>query len=431
MSNRRMKNLGNIRRCRIWERGVVCLVLSSSLILGGIMEYDFVSYATADTSPLTSTEATTESASTQSSDAPADASVEQARKDKEDASAKKEEAQKELNILKDIKSGIEDKIVQLDLSITTLQAQITELEMSQEKLQKSIKETQEKLQEAKAAEQEQYERMKERIQMVYESGNKGYLDVLLTATSMTDIMNKVEYTNQVSLYDYNLLKGLQEVRGTVASLESKLKMDLETNTELQTKANLEKENMEDLVEKKSEQVEEYNASIEVQQDEVAKYERAVAEAESIILAAERAAMENYSSDGSEYTGGAFTWPVPGSYSITSYFGNRTSPVPGASSNHKGIDIACNAGDPVVAAASGTVIVATYNYAEGNYVAIDHGGGVVTLYMHNSSLVVTTGQYVEAGETVAYAGSTGISSGPHCHFGVRVGGSYVDPLSYLQ
>lgn len=429
MFNRRKKDLVKMRMGNVWKRRIISLVLSGSLILGGIVRYDMVSYATGDTTP--STEATTESVTTENTNAPADASVEQARKDKEDASAKKEEAQKELNILKDIKSGIEDTIVQLDLSITTLQAEITELEMSQKKLKESIAETQKKLEEAKAAEEKQYEMMKERIQMVYESGNKGYLDVLLTATSMTDVMNKVEYTSQVSLYDYNLLTGLQEARNTVASLESKLQMDLTTNTELQSEAALEKENMENLMEKKNEQVEEYNASIEIQQEEVAKYEQAVAEAEAIIFAAEQAALANYSSDGSAYTGGTFTWPVPSSYSITSYFGNRTSPVAGASSSHKGIDIACNTGDSIVAAASGTVIVATYNYAEGNYVAIDHGGGVVTLYMHNSSLAVTVGQYVEAGDIIAYAGSTGISTGPHCHFGVRVGGSYVDPLSYLQ
>ena len=127
----------------------------------------------------------------------------------------------------------------------------------------------------------------------------------------------------------------------------------------------------------------------------------------------------------------FTWPVPGYNQITSYFGSRTSPVAGASSNHRGIDIACDTGAAVVAAASGTVIVAAYNYAEGNYVCIDHGGGVVTVYMHNSSLAVSVGETVAAGQQIASAGSTGVSTGPHCHFGVRVNGAYVDPLGYLQ
>lgn len=364
--------------------------------------------------------------------ATSDASVEQARKDKETAKEKQEEAQKGLDILNDIKAGIQDTIVDLDLSITSMQAQITELEMSQKELEESIAQTQEELELAKAAESTQYEMMKQRIQMVYESGNKGYLDVLLTATSMADVLNKVEYTSQVSLYDYNMLTDLKEAREKVATIEQKLQLDLESNETLQEEVNSEKENMEALVEEKTAEVEKYNASIAVQQEEVDKYTQAVAEAEAIIAAAEQSALSNVSTGSSgTYTGGAFTWPVPGCYSISSYFGSRTSPTAGASSNHKGIDIACSTGAPVVAAASGTVIVATYNYAEGNYVAIDHGGGVVTLYMHNSSLAVAVGQSVTAGQTIAYAGSTGISTGPHCHFGVRVNGGYVDPLSYLQ
>ena len=127
----------------------------------------------------------------------------------------------------------------------------------------------------------------------------------------------------------------------------------------------------------------------------------------------------------------FTWPVPGYSTITSYFGNRNAPTAGASTNHKGIDIACDTGASIVAASSGTVIVSTYNVAEGNYICIDHGGGVVTVYMHNSQLLVSVGETVTAGQTIALAGSTGYSTGPHCHFGVRVDGTYVDPLGYLQ
>lgn len=388
---------------------LVCTALTGSLVLGGIAAYDIPAFATSD------------------------ASVEQARKDKEDATSKRDEAQKELDILEDIKSGIEGKIVELDMSITTLQAKITELEMDQKELEASIETTQADLELAKEAEETQYELMKDRIQMVYESGNKGYLDVLLTATSMTDVMNKVEYTSQVSLYDYNLLTNLQDARAEVAAIEAKLELDLSTNESMQEEMTSDKEDMEELVAEKNQQVAEYEDSIALQEEEVAKYNQAVAEAEAIIYAAEQAALAQAggSGDAGSYTGGAFTWPVPSSRSISSYFGTRTSPTAGASTEHRGIDIPCSNGAPVVAAASGTVIVATYNYAEGNYVAIDHGGGVVTLYMHNSSLAVSVGQTVTAGQTIAYAGSTGISTGPHCHFGVRVNGGYVDPLSYLQ
>lgn len=389
-------------------KGLLCIVLTVALLANETMWFSKNVYATSD------------------------ASVEQARKDKADAEAKRDEAQKGLDILEDIKSGIQSAIVDLDMSITKMQAKITELEMDQKELEDSIQQTQADLETAKAAEEKQYEMMKQRIQMVYESGNKSYLDVLLKASSMTDVMNKMEYTNQVSLYDYNMLTELKDARAQVAAMEQKLETDLAANESLQAEVTSEKENMEDLVDEKTAEVEKYNASIATQQEEVDKYNQAVAEAESIIAAAEQSALaNNTTTSATTYTGGAFTWPVPGCYSISSYFGTRTSPTAGASSNHKGIDIPCSSGTPVVAAASGTVIVATYNYAEGNYVAIDHGGGVVTLYMHNSSLAVSAGQSVTAGQTIAYAGSTGVSTGPHCHFGVRVNGGYVDPLSYLQ
>ncbi len=389
-------------------KGLLCIVLTVALLANETMWFSKNVYATSD------------------------ASVEQARKDKADAEAKRDEAQKGLDILEDIKSGIQSAIVDLDMSITKMQAKITELEMDQKELEDSIQQTQADLETAKAAEEKQYEMMKQRIQMVYESGNKSYLDVLLKASSMTDVMNKMEYTSQVSLYDYNMLTELKDARAQVAAMEQKLETDLAANESLQAEVTSEKENMEDLVDEKTAEVEKYNASIATQQEEVDKYNQAVAEAESIIAAAEQSALaNNTTTSATTYTGGAFTWPVPGCYSISSYFGTRTSPTAGASSNHKGIDIPCSSGTPVVAAASGTVIVATYNYAEGNYVAIDHGGGVVTLYMHNSSLAVSAGQNVTAGQTIAYAGSTGVSTGPHCHFGVRVNGGYVDPLSYLQ
>ncbi|MGN0438530.1 MAG: murein hydrolase activator EnvC family protein [Lachnospiraceae bacterium] len=399
-----MKIRGNRMLGHLYKK-IVSGIVVGSLVFGVTLSYQDVCYAEPD------------------------ASVEQARQDREEAAQLRDQAQRELNNLTSIRDGLKDKIIELDLSITKMQAQITELEMDQKKLEESIKATQADLKEAQEAEEQQYNLMKQRIQMVYESGNKGYLDVLLTATSMTDVMNKMEYTSQVSLYDYNLLTGLQDAKSRVAGIKQKLQLDLSTNESLQKKVSSEKENMEGLVEEKNEQMERYEVSIEEQTEELQRYQQAVAEAEAIIAAAEQAALQE--SIGTAYTGGAFTWPIPGCYDISSYFGERTSPTAGASSNHMGIDIRCGSGVPVVAAASGRVIVATYNYAEGNYVAIDHGGGVVTLYMHNSSLAVSVGQQVNGGDVIAYSGSTGISTGPHLHFGVRVNGSYVDPLSYLQ
>lgn len=423
------------------KRLMVSLLLVTSLAVASVPSCSFTSYATqgeenaeaatdtnteapADTTPETQPE---ENAGDDGNET-VDASVDKAKADKKEYSQKRKEAERLLKSLEDMKNSLEDYIVQLDISVNEMQVELNHLELAQKELQESIAQTEENLEVARVAQEEQYAAMKKRIQMVYESGNKRYLDVLLTATSMTDMLNKTEYMAQVSLYDYNVLKQLKAAKEQVANLKMKLEKDLETNETLQAQVLDQKAAMETLAEAKAEQVEKYEESIAGQKEEIERYAAAEAEAERIIAQAEQSAS---SSSTSQYTGGIFTWPVPGYGSISSYFGNRNSPTAGASSYHKGIDIRCDTGVPVVAASAGTVIVATYNAAEGNYICIDHGGGVVSLYMHNSALYVGVGETVSAGQQIAAAGSTGISTGPHLHFGVRVDGNYVDPLAYLQ
>lgn len=131
---------------------------------------------------------------------------------------------------------------------------------------------------------------------------------------------------------------------------------------------------------------------------------------------------------SAHGSGQFTWPCYGE--ITSPFGWRVHPIWGTEIFHAGIDIGADYGQPIVAADSGTVIYAGWMGGYGNAVMIDHGGGLVTLYGHNSSLTVGVGENVSKGQTIALAGSTGNSTGPHCHFEVRIHGEVTSPLNYL-
>lgn len=135
------------------------------------------------------------------------------------------------------------------------------------------------------------------------------------------------------------------------------------------------------------------------------------------------------SAGSGKATGSLSWPTHGT--ISSPFGARTSPTEGASSFHNGIDIAAATGTSIAAADGGTVITAGYSSSAGNYVVISHGGGLSTVYMHCSRLLVSEGDTVDKGDVIAKVGSTGISTGPHLHFGVRKNGSYVNPSQYLN
>ncbi|MBQ8913667.1 MAG: M23 family metallopeptidase [Lachnospiraceae bacterium] len=122
--------------------------------------------------------------------------------------------------------------------------------------------------------------------------------------------------------------------------------------------------------------------------------------------------------------GECLWPVPGKYYVTSPYGARWGTI------HKGLDISCPIGTSVVAAKSGTVISSYRSSSAGEYIVIDHGDGMCTEYMHNSIRLVSSGDYVDAGQVIAYSGNTGQSTGPHCHFGVRINGERVDPAPYL-
>jgi len=147
--------------------------------------------------------------------------------------------------------------------------------------------------------------------------------------------------------------------------------------------------------------------------------------------------DSSSSDNSSENGSSgvsskgFIWPVPASSRITSTFGNRNQPTEGASTFHKGLDIGASTGTKIIAAASGTVVTSAYSVSAGNYIMLSHGDGVYTVYMHCSKLLVSVGQTVSRGDNIALVGSTGVSTGPHLHFGVNIGGEYVDPSKYVS
>ncbi len=354
--------------------------------------------------------------------------------DKDSITNKKNEAQDILDALESDRSDLQSYVTELDGQLAGIETEITSLSVRQTELEAEIDIKQTELAEAKAEEERQYNAMKERIKYIYENGDMDYVEVILAAESMADVINSSEYISQMTNYDQNMLDALAETRASIADAELVLQNDLASVDELKTEQEEKQTTVNTLIEAKNGEIAAFDSSISIQSDVVAQYEAQLKAIEDQIAAqaAALAASQAAANGGTQvtYSGGALLWPCPSSYRITSGFGAREAPTAGASTYHKGIDIGVASGSPIIAVADGTVKIAQYSSSAGNYIMIDHGG-LVTVYMHNSSLAVSVGQQVKAGQVIAYSGSTGYSTGPHLHFGVIVNGQYVNPMSYVS
>ena len=362
-------------------------------------------------------------------------SISDLQEEKEENESKKEEAEGILSQLEQEQLGIKEAIKELDDKVSEYNTQIVELEAQRVELENEIETTKKELEDAHADEKKQYEAMKLRIQYAYENGNVDYMDTLFSSSDVADMVNKSEYVDQIYKYDAKMLADLISIRKLIADTQVKLESDLAAVKEIEAEVSESKEALEIVIDGKEKQVANYGASIDQYEAMVAEYQKAIEETDAAIAEAERKAAEAAAAAAAAgngntvyYTGGAIGWPVNGYYYISSYFGPRD--LLGMSFHH-GVDIPCPTGTPIVASESGTVITAGWSYSLGNYVVIDHGGGMTTVYGHNSSFAVSAGTVVSKGQVIAYAGSTGQSTGPHCHIAVRINGNYVDPLPYLQ
>ena len=295
-----------------------------------------------------------------------------------------------------------------------------------------IQEAKDELAGAKEREAQQYADMKVRIQFMYENGQTSYLEALLSSRNISEFLNSADYIAQIQSYDRQKLTEYQDTVESIVNLEAQLEQEYTDLEALKSTVESNKATVAAMMRQKESELADISGDIEDAQSDADYYAAEIQAQEELIAAIKRAEAEKAAAGVEEhpYTGGAFRWPCPSSTRVTSDYGTRVSPMSGASSNHKGIDIGASAGADIIAAADGTVTAASYSSAAGNYVMIDHGGGLYTVYMHASSLLVSPGQTVSAGDVIAKVGSTGISTGSHLHFGVSLNGSYVSPWSYL-
>ena len=396
--------------------------------------------------------------------------------------AEKQKTEQKIAELEALKGDTQAYIRELDMQLLQLADELDQLETDIAAKQAEVDETTAHLAEAEQTEREQYEAMKLRIQYMYEKGDSSYLDMLLSSGSMSELLNRAEYIQEISVYDRDMLEKYKAIVADIAATKVKLEEELQQLEDLKTQTEAKQQSVLMLVDEKNKELANLNSQLETQAELRAGYEADLAETNARIAQmeeeirkaeeearrraeeearrkaeeearrkAEEAARaregageasgqavdapkdtekksSSSSSSGSKATG-SLSWPLPASDYVT--FGHRESPTAGASSNHQGIDIGASTGSSITAADGGTVITASYSSSAGNYVVISHGNGLSTVYMHCSKLLVSEGDTVSKGQTIAKVGSTGYSTGPHLHFGVRKNGSYVDPTDYVS
>lgn len=290
--------------------------------------------------------------------------------------------------------------------------------------------------------------LEKRVRDIYINGQISYVDVLFGAQDFSDFLTRMDLLKRVIAQDSGLVNDVLDYQKEIIEIGKQLEADKKIQEDLATKAELAKNIKLEKVARQQALIDRMNNDKEVYDRQYDEMMAASAEVAKLIekkryaaqVAAMQAEREKQAQQSSSqyrdssgqvvesYGGGGMIWPVNGE--ITSPFGWRTHPIFGSSRFHSGLDIGADYGVPIVAAQSGVVIEAGWIGGYGNTVMIDHGGGIVTLYGHNQSLAVDVGQSVSQGQVIAYCGSTGNSTGPHCHFEVRLNGEPVSPYNYL-
>ena len=269
------------------------------------------------------------------------------------------------------------------------------------------------------------DRLGTRVRDIYMHGQISYLDVLFGAKDFGDLMTRMDLLKRVIHEDYELVHTVLDEKQEIETRQAELEKDKKTQAEEEQKTRAAREVMEQKVAKQKALIEKMKsdkAVFDQQYDELMAASKQIAD----MIRGSHYRVEPSSGGGSG--SGGMIWPISGP--ITSEFGWRTHPITGDQRFHSGLDIGGDYGIPVHAAQGGTVTYAGWVSGYGNTVIIDHGGGITTLYGHNQSLAVSEGQSVSQGQTISYCGSTGNSTGPHCHFEVRQNGEPVSPYGYL-
>lgn len=381
--------------------------------------------------------ATSSSAITSESIREKEDQIAQAREDKENLQSGLTDLQKLKHDLESKRTNLKNYVAELDASLAEIEKNIAELNQKITEKEDEIVLTQGELDAALQQESSQKEAMISYIRLVYEMGTDQAMEILLSATSFSDFLNKADYVEKIFSYQNILLQNYQTTREYVELCVEQLELEKEILDQTRSNVETEQQNLEDLIEQKNRDITSYETDINTKaqaikelEEEIQAQEDEIAALEAAIIAEKKQLLAN---NGSvlRYDGGVFKFPLAAYTRISDEYGMRIHPTLGVEQFHNGVDFASPKGTAIYAAYDGRVVAATYSATMGNYIMIDHGDGLYTIYMHASALYVKANDVVVRGETIAAVGSTGRSTGNHLHFSVRLNGEYVSPWNYLS
>ncbi len=332
------------------------------------------------------------------------------------------------------KETILNEIDDLEDEIASYQAEITELNSKITKMEKNIKEKNTEIE----ALQKEYDAKKklldDRLVAIYEQGRITFLDVMLASDNIWDYISMSSKVQQLTDADNEQMDKVETQKDEVEKAKNALEKEKKELAESKKSVQDKQAKVKVAKDKKEAKVANLTAEQKKLQTQINNYNKEIQKLEEELAKS----ANDYNNS---YTGkfvGTLRWPLskssPGYKNITSYYGNRQVPIAGATSDHRAIDIGVPTGTPVLSAGNGIVISTGYNSARGYFVIIKHADNLYTLYQHLSRILVSRGQTVSSGKTIAKSGSSGIGTGPHLHFEVRKSqyyGSEVNPLDYCH
>ena len=357
-----------------------------------------------------------------------DAQTEGLRKQNEEMNNKINETNEKLEYVKEELSDTMLKVQETEDKVLEYEKQVKELGQKMSELQSSIDVATANLEIASQDYDAKSDMLAQRLVAMYEAGDTSYLDVLLKSSSLTDFLSRYYAIEELTKYDSELIDRVEKEKNNIEQTREKLEAEQAEIKIVKAKSEQTTVVLNNMKTLQQSYVERLSAGEKTLQEQITAYKKEQAEIQAKILEATNTIVPNI-----QYTGGEMLWPVAASGTvITSNYGVREHPIQGVVKQHTGLDIGgADTGTPIVAALDGVVTHAGWLGGYGNCVMISHGNGVVTLYGHGNKVLTEVGKQVKQGETIMELGSTGNSTGPHCHFEVRINGNYANPLNYVK